>query len=1568
MKNEIGRKLTSLTIMAIMFAGGMTVAAPSFMPGVFADFSETDGMLSVSSVYIQGGAVLEIVVNDPAVSSTSEDIANGPVVTIGGVEHNLNQAANGKWYVYAVDESVSKLLDADGDGMEYGTQCTTGLGISTGIIESGTGTGTANILPDASYNVWAEINNIAGTTATAAGSCLNANNAVASTDDTAGTTARPLLSDAILQNAPSLSNHNGELGNSTTVDLGQRGHSLNASGYGSWPYILSFEFDTDNLVEYGSDNINVEFGNNDNTAISLSNNSPSDSTHLHLSITDPALNIDPTTADKWIFNLHSPDSSDHQLFFASNHTDTAAGNTAISLAEMGDMGFSGNGRLANSTASAKTIISGGSEVLMTESGANTAVFESWAVNGTSQIKTIPQAVADKKVVFTYGGDSADMIITYNNADLSVDAGSGDWLAGETATVTVTDPDLNKFPGKQETLSIGDPLSVIPTIKMGSPLTLANSTGNDNLKSGTANENSGVEVGSGTGTPLYTLAIYNTTDNSERLRIIHSAFESGAKYTGGSAQTNTWINVTTAHDSNALINLPGTTVLNYDVSGPAGDLSSTKVEVYLTSSGSNTTNNAGGKLSLVTSGNARSGVVDLDDGSTKFILSTDVATGQTGLNDGLANTNDVSVAFKITHPVGTFLNTTHDYAIAADFCNFDQDNGSNVHNCIYRIEAEETGDNTGIFEGTVDYVMLNNSTAAGTDNGEASGNDEEVEGLITANSDEVTVVLMNGVSGSDAIRVVYNDTDALQQADKLGAQLDTLTHSGTAALDADTYEADDMATITIVDADLNQDSDIRDTYENSSRTFQMNVTGSGGVSHMPFATKPMTIIETTNDSGVFVGTFKVPDYKGEDMELTYYDSKDASGEAVEVYDTTTVTSNSGTVSFDRSVYPVPFAANDLIKGDGSLTGQSEAGNVTMTVTVSDADFTSDTLTTSATGKQGTILVKLIEGSTTSTCFTAGSATSATSHMVPADNSESNGSFVHELGPLSETEIGSSVYEIEFTVDEVKRCGTSLQTITSGDVFQVEYVDTADDAGSSSTAYDSSTFDLRTGSLSVDKDVYVLGSDMVITLTDPDLDLDGSTIESYALSMIEWDSDADSSELLNDKDNFTANPSKLQETGENTGVFQSVVTLPSASLYPDGNTGSTKVTIDYGEAVTLTYVDVGLSGEDSTEDDVLDVEAYFSISNFGALIELDKAVYNWTSTVYITITAPDHNTNSASEEQIGTTSLPIQVTTRSGKLCGTEKTYKADEDGPDTGVFTAEVTLSGFDHTMSSDSTTRSAATTSCGSTSTGGTLKTSAQTDGVSVSYEYNDGSVIVASASIVWNIGEASFDSSVASAGGSSVFTVVDPDENLDSTITDAFTVAIYSDSDAGGFTLTMNETDEDTGVFEGTVYFTSDAATSGSNIRVSEGDTVTAEYTDETLPEPYTTSDDLTIAGTLTIGTAFPPLERAPAANARVVDAFGSSVAEVSSGQQVQIAADVSNGQSKDQAFAYLVQVQDGNGVTVSLAWITGSLTAGQSMSPALSWTPDASGSYTATVFVWESVDNPTALSPTVSVDIDVV
>jgi hypothetical protein len=86
------------------------------------------------------------------------------------------------------------------------------------------------------------------------------------------------------------------------------------------------------------------------------------------------------------------------------------------------------------------------------------------------------------------------------------------------------------------------------------------------------------------------------------------------------------------------------------------------------------------------------------------------------------------------------------------------------------------------------------------------------------------------------------------------------------------------------------------------------------------------------------------------------------------------------------------------------------------------------------------------------------------------------------------------------------------------------------------------------------------------------------------------------------------------------------------------------------------------------------------------------------------------------------------------------------------------------------------------------------------------------------------------------------------------------------------------------------DDESSGHRLRVAEGDTITAEYEDNTLPDPYTRSDDLDITGTALIGTVVPPLERAPASNARVVDSFGNSLSEVSVDQQVQIEADLVN------------------------------------------------------------------------------
>ena len=130
------------------------------------------------------------------------------------------------------------------------------------------------------------------------------------------------------------------------------------------------------------------------------------------------------------------------------------------------------------------------------------------------------------------------------------------------------------------------------------------------------------------------------------------------------------------------------------------------------------------------------------------------------------------------------------------------------------------------------------------------------------------------------------------------------------------------------------------------------------------------------------------------------------------------------------------------GDDS-TAFSQSGNVTVTMVVHDADFTSDTLTTDSTTAAGTIKVMLIEGTTTSTCFSAGS--------TAAYDNTSGTTTVQELGPLTEVVRDSFDYEVEFTLDKVQHCGSNMRTVSSGDVIQVAYIDTSDDSGSTSTVY-------------------------------------------------------------------------------------------------------------------------------------------------------------------------------------------------------------------------------------------------------------------------------------------------------------------------------------------------------------------------------------------------------------------------------------------------------------------------------------------------------------------------------------
>ena len=73
----------------------------------------------------------------------------------------------------------------------------------------------------------------------------------------------------------------------------------------------------------------------------LTNRNPGDQAEVHLTITDPALNIDPTTADIWSFSLASSATAPAVIF--SNN----GSNTALDAQELGQHDCVDNCRLSS---------------------------------------------------------------------------------------------------------------------------------------------------------------------------------------------------------------------------------------------------------------------------------------------------------------------------------------------------------------------------------------------------------------------------------------------------------------------------------------------------------------------------------------------------------------------------------------------------------------------------------------------------------------------------------------------------------------------------------------------------------------------------------------------------------------------------------------------------------------------------------------------------------------------------------------------------------------------------------------------------------------------------------------------------------------------------------------------------------------------------------------------------------------------------------------------------------------------------------------------------------------------
>ncbi len=363
---------------------------------------------------------------------------------------------------------------------------------------------------------------------------------------------------------------------------------------------------------------------------------------------------------------------------------------------------------------------------------------------------------------------------------------------------------------------------------------------------------------------------------------------------------------------------------------------------------------------------------------------------------------------------------------------------------------------------------------------------------------------------------------------------------------------------------------------------------------------------------------------------------------------------------------------------------------------------------------------------------------------------------------------------------------------------------------------------------------------------------------------------------------------------------------------------------------------------------------------AEIGFDKKAYTWTSLVHILVYAPDFDSD---PNLIDT--IDVSVSTGGHTL----SPYKLVETGTNTGIFAGNVTLTGDPTLKGSDGVDGQGMNPSGlqnGNGSNDGFLP-SENSDGVTVSFEYTRDQTVTGSALIKWNVGQIKWLQQNYQTNKQGILQIIDPDMNLNPKAIDKFETSVWSDSDSGGTKITMTETGKDTGIFQGNVYFTTDSQSSGGRLHVTEGDTITGEYVDRTLPNPHSPSDQQHLSTTTTVGTTISSLEQVNASNPRIVDSLGNALTTVKVNQQVLIEADLKNTQQRDQPFAYLVQVEDSNGVTLSLSWISGKLSAGQFLNLAESWLPVSSGKYTAQIFVWQSLSEPNALSPPLSTPINV-
>jgi len=483
-----------------------------------------------------GGQVLEIVVNDPAINRLDEAYGM-PDVTIDGKKVIMAQAVDGAWYAYVADATYANNIDAI-----YGNKSDNGTGIGADYGRFGHNGATITYNATSSDRVTAitlteavgfTFNGKAAHTSSCQGvdgytqgtaitTCTNINSKYSTTQGVAdGTNATENGVINVVREPRALSNV------TTTQFYGNIGL---APAY--WPMIQLYDFSDDQVVDIdydkGGQTEEVDLIFIDNAIGIVLDKERFGLLHeVGVELIDWNLNLDPTDEDSWTFATNPNNASAfYQLFDENGSSEADNGDAAIandantmsgtfgipgiltidrdgaenasanvthfqtnadvntSSVVCGENIYSASNGDTEGLCGTKDINAVDAPMTMIETGANTGHFVNWDDGLVTQLFISKNAARGTTATIAYDDVRYTILHMPSFGSVEYDTSSigSEWNSGEIVNINVIDEDMNYDVRQEDALSINSNTTIVPAIKVGSPITLKNV---EFLKVGTA---------------------------------------------------------------------------------------------------------------------------------------------------------------------------------------------------------------------------------------------------------------------------------------------------------------------------------------------------------------------------------------------------------------------------------------------------------------------------------------------------------------------------------------------------------------------------------------------------------------------------------------------------------------------------------------------------------------------------------------------------------------------------------------------------------------------------------------------------------------------------------------------------------------------------------------------------------------------------------------------------------------------------------------------------------------------------------------------------------------------------